>query len=306
MTANQEYGKSYYYENTFWNEPQKYGNVLLYQAGEIQYEQSYEVPEHLQLCHEILLIIGGEGESIVNGQTYYLKQGDLFITRKGEYHRVFVSGSNGMHSFYLGFNLSDDSKSNDNLVKFFNGLGNPRHIESANNLMAPFSSLMDELFYQNENYQDLVTSLLQQIIIFTYRNILNVTSQKLIIEKNSPASGSATIYGIIKYIDKNIENLSSIRKMSSDLGYSYNYFSRFFKEKACITLRDYINNRKIKHSLELIDSNRFSITRIALMLNYNTVQSFNKAFKRVMNISPSEYKRLQQNKAEKSQSKNAI
>lgn len=48
--------------------------------------------------------------------------------------------------------------------------------------------------------------------------------------------------------------------------------------------------KKIEKSCELIQENKLSMTDIALMLNYESLQSFSKAFKSVMSISPTQYK----------------
>ena len=40
-------------------------------------------------------------------------------------------------------------------------------------------------------------------------------------------------------------------------------------------------------------SGRYTVTQIAMRLGYDTLQSFSKAFRRVMGVPPTEYLRLQ-------------
>ena len=43
--------------------------------------------------------------------------------------------------------------------------------------------------------------------------------------------------------------------------------------------------------IELMKTGRYSVTQIAMRLGYDTLQSFSKAFRRVMDIPPTEYLR---------------
>jgi AraC-like DNA-binding protein len=62
-----------------------------------------------------------------------------------------------------------------------------------------------------------------------------------------------------------------------------------------VTLQEYVARKKIEHSLDLIKTGNYSITEIALMLHYESVQSFGKAFKKIMGSTPSEFRKKQKN-----------
>ena len=78
--------------------------------------------------------------------------------------------------------------------------------------------------------------------------------------------------------------------MASALGYSYNYLSHLFRRKTGMTIQNYVSQKKIERSLELLRDSDMSVTKIATVLNYDCIQSFSKAFKRAMNMSPTEYR----------------
>jgi len=283
------FGRKYHFNFEFWHDPHRYGFVNLHQVGEVQCEPSYEVSEHTQLCSEITCVISGEGECYINGRPHKIKADDVFVSRVGDKHKIIATGEKGLHFFYIGFTLNDDP-SRDELVRFYNEPHSESKSVSSNNFLSVFSLLISEFYFRPDYSDDYITSLLQQIIIMIYRKFSVQNARRMMPEKSESVAVGATVYSIIKYIDNNLENLDSIRKISSDLGYSYNYFSRMFKEKTGVTLRDYIYQKKVERSVKLIESGRFSLTRIAIMLDYDTVQSFSKAFKRTYNMSPSEYR----------------
>ena len=78
--------------------------------------------------------------------------------------------------------------------------------------------------------------------------------------------------------------------MAKELGYSYNYLSHLFRRKTGMTIQAYVTQKKIEQSTKLLSDEQYSITEIATMLNYDCIQSFSKAFRRAMGVSPTEYR----------------
>ena len=98
-----------------------------------------------------------------------------------------------------------------------------------------------------------------------------------------------SVYAIVRYVDNNFYSFPTIRDISRDLGYSESHISHSFREKMGITLREYICRKKVEASLDFLTSGRYSVTQIAQMLNYSSLQAFSKAFQRIVGCSPTEY-----------------
>ena len=96
---------------------------------------------------------------------------------------------------------------------------------------------------------------------------------------------------ILFYINENFKKDVSLVALSSALGYSQSYISHMFKEAMGISLQEYICNKKIEASLDFLKDQKYTVTQIALMLNYASVQSFCKAFRKVKGCSPTEYQK---------------
>ena len=56
-----------------------------------------------------------------------------------------------------------------------------------------------------------------------------------------------------------------------------------------ITLREYVNEKKVEASFELLKSNKFSVSEIANILHFDSYRSFYKKFKNVVGVSPTQY-----------------
>jgi AraC-like DNA-binding protein len=107
------------------------------------------------------------------------------------------------------------------------------------------------------------------------------------------------VYSVIRYVENHIFELKSIREISDQLGYSYTYVSHTFKDKTGMTLQRYINHKKVEKALELLKYGNISVTQVANRLQYETVQSFSKAFSRIMGYPPSHYVALQRQENER-------
>lgn len=291
MDELQTLGRKFHFDNSFFSNPMKFEFIELYQVGEIHCELGYHIEEHRQECYEISYIISGEGHFKINGTDCIAKEGDIVISRRGETHEIYASENSSLRFFYLGFRLAEGQEDKYKKLSRFYGEDSGNIIkEDKRNILSIFISLMDELYNQTEFSSVLIKNYLENIIVLTYRNFVEMEINRLTPEVSINSVGSA-VYSVIKYIDKHFDDIDKISDIAKDLGYSYNYLSRLFKERTGMTLQNYIRNKKIEKSLELLDSERFSITEVAMKLKYDTVQSFSKAFKRTLNISPSDYKK---------------
>ncbi len=90
-------------------------------------------------------------------------------------------------------------------------------------------------------------------------------------------------------------NVNSILRKSEylveKLGMSYQQLSKLFSKHEAITLEKYIIRNKIERIKELIDSDEYSLSEIAYMMDYSSVQYLSNQFKKETGMSVSEYKK---------------
>ena len=137
-----------------------------------------------------------------------------------------------------------------------------------------------------------LSNCLENIMILTWRTF---TQHNLRTEPGADAPNprvvGTTVYTLIKYIEDHIFSIPDIRTLAQEMHFSYTYISHVFKQKTGMTLQRYILQVKIDKSKELILDDRWTLSEIANMLNYESLQSFSKAFKKEVGMSPSEFKR---------------
>lgn len=95
---------------------------------------------------------------------------------------------------------------------------------------------------------------------------------------------------ILSFIQDNYSNSGmGLGMVSEYCKLSEGYLSAMFKEEMQVNFGDYIEKIRIEKACELLMEGK-RIADIAEMTGYNSVQSFRRAFKRVKDVSPSEYR----------------
>jgi AraC family transcriptional regulator len=91
-----------------------------------------------------------------------------------------------------------------------------------------------------------------------------------------------------------MNNVDSIARKADylveKLGYSYSYLSRLFSSSEPITLEKYTILQKIERIKDLIISEEFTLSEIAFMMDYSSVQYLSNQFRKITGVTVSEFK----------------
>jgi AraC family transcriptional regulator len=99
---------------------------------------------------------------------------------------------------------------------------------------------------------------------------------------------TSVIVKSIEYIEANLKNEISVLDVAKASGYSLYHFSRLFHGITGHSPKDYILRRRLTEAAsELLDTKR-KISDIAFKYQFNDSETFNRAFKRVFGLSPTE------------------
>ncbi len=95
------------------------------------------------------------------------------------------------------------------------------------------------------------------------------------------------------YIRENMNDCTlSLEQVSEYIGFSSTYFCRLFHREVGQSFSEYLNAVRIDYSKQLLRNPRLKISEISSMAGYNTPTHFNYVFKRLVGMTPSEFKHL--------------
>jgi AraC-like DNA-binding protein len=78
--------------------------------------------------------------------------------------------------------------------------------------------------------------------------------------------------------------------IAAHFGFNPSYFSRLFHRQAGVPLVEYINGVRIRRSCMLLKRTSLGVLEIALSVGYNNLSHFNRYFRRLVGMSPREYR----------------
>ena len=91
-----------------------------------------------------------------------------------------------------------------------------------------------------------------------------------------------------------LNNVNSVIQRSDylveKLGKSYQHLSKVFSSNESLTLEKYIILQKIERIKELINQDEYTLSEIAYMMEYSSVQYLSNQFKKITGLSVSEYR----------------
>ncbi|GFP76188.1 response regulator transcription factor [Clostridium fungisolvens] len=116
-----------------------------------------------------------------------------------------------------------------------------------------------------------------------YKSIVNVINEKAMLKP--------VVLLAIKYIEGNyFSNDLSLEVVAEQFNANPSYLSRIIKQETGSSFIDYLTNLRIKKAIFIMDDPTIKIYQVAEMVGYSNQHYFCKAFKKVMGISPTEYR----------------
>ncbi len=148
----------------------------------------------------------------------------------------------------------------------------------------PTSVELGEIEIKEESIDTLKDELLQNLHLLGLDLIDD--KQSIIIDKIK-----TLIVDLVHHSEKPLKiNLSNY--ISDQLHLNYHYLSNLFTEVHGTTIEHYFIAQKIERVKELLVYDEFSLTEIALHLNYSSVAHLSKQFKKVTGLTATHFKQL--------------
>ncbi len=249
---------------------------------------------HYHNAFEITYYTRGSVDFFVRDQTYTAGPGDLIFANTFEIH-----------------NRIPNDKFNERTLLIFS----PSFLESASGLHVPdvFAVLDGELdgcrhITLPEPLRDDTERLLQAMVaaydgagpyasvyLRAYLAIfLTRIAEHLATLKESgftPGGHNHRLRELIQFIREHLDGALTLNAISRYFRTDKFYLCRYFRKHTGLSVMEYVNRMRIVNAEKLIVANSASITDISLMVGFNNITNFDRAFKRYTGISPREYRR---------------
>ena len=135
----------------------------------------------------------------------------------------------------------------------------------------------------------LMTCLLQEIVIRLLRSSFLSRKEEKPVSLTRQHYQDELLERILNYIDESICEPLTIAEICQKFSISRSSLQLLFKENLDQTPKKYISDLKLEKSCQLIREQKYSISEISLLLGFNSIHYFSRAFTHKYNMAPSEY-----------------
>lgn len=235
---------------------------------------------------ELTYVDRGTLFTTVEGKRYELKEKELMIYGPGQFHTQDIPEGCSCSYVTVIFDMETvvyDSESTHYELLLNKVFGYDKKIYTL------IKTFVTESTSQIPYMNSLMLCLLQETII-------RLLQSEFIGKKNDrPVTGARQHYQdellekILAYIDETIYEPLSIAELCQKFSMSRSSLQILFKENMDISPKKYINEMKLEKSRQMICENKYTISEIALMLGFNSIHYFSRAFTQKYHMAPSEY-----------------
>lgn len=104
-----------------------------------------------------------------------------------------------------------------------------------------------------------------------------------------PAKSIGKVNGLLDYIHQNYSHKITSHQIESAFEGNYDYLNRCFKRMTGQSITQYVNQVRIKHAKELIETTDLTYSEIGYLTGLNDPYYFSKVFKKYVGMPPNQY-----------------
>ncbi len=112
-----------------------------------------------------------------------------------------------------------------------------------------------------------------------------------LLEGSPQQDGAPLITNVCNYIEEGLCGDISVRHIASAFSYNESYIGRLFKQNTGVTIREYVNRRRLERAREQLRNGWEPVTAIAAGCGFNNVTYFNRLFKSKYGVTPTAYRK---------------
>ena len=234
--------------------------------------EGWLMPENLHEYSEFLYCRRGEGSVTVNGRTFPIREKQLVWLPPNYVHRYDCEGAEVICAVF----------SNDLIPLFFKKLSGryfcvfPVAVGELEKIILEFPTLSKEDYLRVSGYLNLICAKVMAEAEFD----------------SAPLTDGILYQKVISYIAEHYTEPITLKSISKKFGYNEKYLSHALHELTGIHFCRLLTSYRINRAKSLLAEGReHSITEIALSCGFSAVNTFHRAFKEAMDITPLEYRR---------------
>lgn len=245
-------------------------------------DSGYHFEGESHAYYELTYVDRGTLITEIDGNSYEVNERELIIYGPNQYHNQKIREGNSCSYVTILFEFDPTDDHFDFLLNKVFSYNKKIHYLMKNfvNETSTMTPYMDSLLLCL--FQEIIIRLLQSEFLETEKSKKPVTDAR-------QHYHNELLEQILTYIDDTIYEPITVGEICQKFSMSRSSLQILFNENLNQTPKKYINELKLEKSRQMIGEGRYTISEIALMLGFNSIHYFSRAFTQKYNMAPTEY-----------------
>ncbi|UUZ84945.1 AraC family transcriptional regulator [Paenibacillus sp. P26] len=270
-------------------------NVKFYGAHRQQVRPGWTMPKESHIGFEIIVLLEGAQETVMENSRYLLEQGDMILIPPGCKHTNRCISEKGMTYFCAHFSVDDplfrQQMVRDNHVLFPAGT---EHNESLRRVLDQWIEMADRQSEYTTADRFRPQALLFELMGVLARMVSRSEERNEYVAPTSVQYAKAIAEAIKARFDPHAgvpeEKSLRIEELIASIGISPGYGLEVFRKVYGISPRQYLSELKLNEAKVLIGQPELPLKEVASILGYSHLSHFSRQFKRWTGMSPMQYR----------------
>lgn len=248
---------------------------------------------------ELVYIDRGECDIIADGETFRLKQGQMYFHKPHESHMLKTVEGIAPNIFIVVFSSSSEAMQYFEKKKLDASITTKQHIaaiihEASGTFDLPFNNpvmqqlkLKDNCLWAGE--QSILLRLELMLIEIIRQNNFYKSQPKRFYPKEIVNDELAL--KIIAFMEDRLYGRFNMDELSRELSFGKTYLSKYFSRACGYSIIDYFNMMKIGEAKRLIRSGKYNFFEISEKLMFSNSHYFSTIFRKHTGMTPTQYKK---------------
>ncbi|CAI6043813.1 AraC family transcriptional regulator [Cohnella sp. JJ-181] len=267
-----------------------------------RWEEGFDLREHDHAYVEIAYVMSGEGYHYVSGAASRTGKGRLYILPVGTTHIFRPVGATGS-SRLLVYNLGIKPDWLPELKRWLSRHGGGASLRIFEGEPGTHIALADKdmtlgrtIERLHREYTDGVPGFETVLIA----GLLELSVRICRLAESDPAAhgiardaarGTPEMSGLLTFVDAHASEPLTVRELAARAGLSARHMIRLFRRHAGMGFSEYVQHKRVEQSCRLLLDTERKIADIAKSAGYRDPAHFREVFRKVMGVSPGQYRR---------------
>lgn len=256
------------------------------------YEPGWKLKKHSHDYHQMLYILNGSGEYIIDNKIFPISKGKLFYIQPNQVHSLHTDTGKGNAVKTLDIKFHVNEKELEKKIKLFKSeiILEEKHIPEI------LKKIRKEGLKKDSFYNDISVIYLMEIIFKicriheNYKKELKNEDVEKKVDIIEHEEGCTINDAFLKYIKKHYMEDLTLKKIAKGLGYNQSYICQQLKEIYNCTPMILLYKFRIKKAGELIINTDYSLKEVSELVGFKTIHHFSRKFKEYQGITPGQFR----------------